>query len=154
MEKGETGAISLRKPNLVHRVAGGPGVRNLSHGVYSRNRAAAPPAYRENESDLKPHNPVQHLRRELVRRVARGREGWELWQDGTLLFFGRNDENFLGWTVRPKALENNIYINNCVLTGVVYIFLTATIQIFSGMLDPPRKDQSLFRIDERGHLCS
>jgi hypothetical protein len=68
----------------------------------------------------------------------------ELWQDGTLIFVGRNDENFLGWAVRPKALENNIYINNYVLTEVVSLFLTATIQIFSGMQAPPVKIKVCF----------
>lgn len=103
-----------------------------------------PPAYREHGFDLNPHNPVQHLRGELVRRAANGRKGLELWQDGTLIFVGRNDEDFLGWAVRPKAGENNIYINNYVLTEVVSLFLTAAIQIFGGMQDPPEKIKICF----------
>jgi len=35
-----------------------------------------------------------------------------------LILVGRNDENFLGWAVRPKALENNIYIDNYSVNGV------------------------------------
>jgi len=103
-----------------------------------------PPAYREQGFDLNPHNPVQHLHGELIRRVARGRKGLELWQDGTLIFVGRNDEDFLGWAVRPKAGENSIYINNYVLTEVVSLFLTTAIQIFGEMQDPPEKIKICF----------
>jgi hypothetical protein len=118
-------------------------------GLFSTQSAeykaiSEPPAYRENGFDLDPHNPVQHLRGELVRRAARGRKGLELWQDGTLIFVGRNDEYFLGWAVKPKALEHNIYINNYVLTEVVSLFLTATVRIFGGMQEPPEKVKVFF----------
>jgi hypothetical protein len=113
-------------------------------GLFSTQSAeykaiSEPPAYRENGFDLNPHNPVEHLRGELIRRVARGRKGLELWQDGTLIFVGRNDEDFLGWASKRKPEENNIYINNFVLTEVVSLFMTATIQIFGGLQDPPEK---------------
>jgi len=118
-------------------------------GLFSTQSAeykaiSEPPAYRENGFDLNPHNPVQHLRGEFVRRVALGRKGLELWQDGTLIFVGRNDEDFLGWAARRNPAENNIYINNFVLTEVVSLFLTATIQIFGGMQDPPEKIKVCF----------
>jgi hypothetical protein len=108
------------------------------------NAIAEPPAYREHGFDLNPHNPVQHLRGELVRRAANGRKSLELWQDGTLIFVGRNDEDFLGWAVRRKDGENNIYINNYVLTEVVSLFLTATLRIFGGMQSPPEKIKVCF----------
>jgi hypothetical protein len=144
VEKGESGAILLRKPNLVHRAAGGPGVRNLSHDVYSRDRAATPPAYRENGFDLKPHDPVQHLRGELVRRFARGRKGLELWQDETLIFVGRNDENFLGWAVRHKALENNIYMNNYGVNRIGFSFSDRDYTDFQRNAGPSRKIKVCF----------
>jgi hypothetical protein len=68
----------------------------------------------------------------------------ELWRDGTLIFVGRNDQDFLGWAVRPKAGENNIYINNYVLTEVVSLFVSATAEIFGGMQDPPEKIKVCF----------
>jgi hypothetical protein len=113
-------------------------------GLFSTQSAeykaiSEPPAYRENGFNLNPHNPVEYLRGELIRRVARGRKGLELWQDGTLIFVGRNDQDFLGWAVKRKPEENNIYINNFVLTEVVSLFLTATIHVFGGMQDPPEK---------------
>jgi hypothetical protein len=77
-------------------------------GLYSSKsqeyRAIAnPPAFRQHGFDLDPHNPVQYVRGELMRRVANGRKGLELSQDGTLIFVGRNDENFLGWAAPPKG---------------------------------------------------
>jgi hypothetical protein len=118
-------------------------------GLFSTQSAeykaiSEPPAYRENGFDINPHNPVEHLRGELVRRVARGRKGLELWQDGTLIFVGRNDEDFLGWAVRPKEGENNIYINNYVLTEVASLFLTAALKILGGIQDPPEKIKACF----------
>jgi hypothetical protein len=40
--------------------------------------------------------------------------------------------------------ENNVYINNYVLTEVISLFLTATIQIFGEMKDPPEKIKVCF----------
>jgi len=119
------------------------------NGLFSTESAeykavAEPPVYREHGFDLNPHSPVEHLRGELARRVASGRKGLELWQDGTLIFVGTNDEDLLGWAVKPKAGENNIYINNYVLTEVISLFLTATIQIFRGIQDPPEKIKVCF----------
>jgi len=116
----------------------------FSTGSAEYKAISEPPAYREHGFDLNPDSPVQHLRGELLRRVARGRKGLELWQDGTLIFVGRNDDLFLGWAVSPKAGERNIYINNYVLTEVASLFLTATIQIFRGMQDPPEKIKVYF----------
>ena len=119
------------------------------NGLFSTKSAeyktiADPPAYREHGFDLNPHNPVQHLQGEFIRRLANRRKGLELWQDGTLIFVGRNDQDFLGWAVKPKAGENNIYINNYVLTEVISLFLTATTQIFGGMQAPPEKIKVCF----------
>jgi hypothetical protein len=99
---------------------------------------AKPPAYREHGFDLDPHKEVQLVRGELVRRVG-WRKGLELWQDGTLIFVGRNDVDFLGWAVRPKEGEHNIYINNFVLTEVVSLFFALAIRIFGGLQNPPER---------------
>ncbi|HEY3591838.1 MAG TPA: ATP-binding protein [Buttiauxella sp.] len=96
-----------------------------------------PPAYREHGFDLNPHTPVQYVRGELIRRVTNGKKGLELWQDGTLIFVGRNDEDFLGWAVPRK--EENLYINNYVLTEVVSLFLVLTIDILRGAQEPPKR---------------
>jgi hypothetical protein len=119
------------------------------NGLFSTKSAeykaiVEPPAYCQQEFDVNPHNPLQHVHGELVGRVARGRKGLELWQDGTLIFVGRNDEDFLGWAVRPTAGDNNIYTNNYVLTEVVSRFLTAAIQIFGERQDPPEKIKICF----------
>lgn len=103
-----------------------------------------PPAYRARGFDLNPHTPVQHVRGELIRRVTNGRKGLELWQDGTLIFVGRNDEDFLGWAVRRKHGELNAYINNFVLTEIVSLFFTLAIKIFSGIQTPPEKARAGF----------
>jgi hypothetical protein len=119
-------------------------------GLFSTQSAeykaiSEPPVYRQNGFDLNSDGPVQHLRGELVRRVVRGRKGLELWQDGTLIFVGRNDEDFLGWAWRRQPAENNnIYINNFVLTEVISLFLTVTIQIFSGIQYPPENIKVCF----------
>jgi hypothetical protein len=60
----------------------------------------------------------------------------------------------LGWAVKPKAGDNNIYINNYVLTEVVSLFLIAAIPIFGEMQDPPENIKNLFRIEEKRSLCS
>jgi hypothetical protein len=75
----------------------------------------------------------------LIRRVTNGRKGLELWQDGTLIFVGRNDEDFLGWAVRRKQGERNSYINNYVLTEVVSLFCTLVIKLFSSIQAVPEK---------------
>ena len=111
-------------------------------GLFSKQSAeykaiSEPTAYRESGFDINPRNPVQPLRGELVRRIARGRKGLELWQDGTLIFVGRNDEDFLGWAVRRKEADKNIYINNYVLAEVVSLFLTSAVRIFGEMQGPP-----------------
>lgn len=101
-----------------------------------------PPAYRQHGFDLNPHTPIQHVRGEAIRRVTNGRKGLELWQDGTLIFVGRNDENFLGWAVPSK--NENVYINNYVLTEVVSLFLVLTIQIFGKMPELPKTVRVFF----------
>jgi hypothetical protein len=98
-----------------------------------------PPAYRAHGFDLNPHTPVQHVRGELIRRVTNGRKGLELWQDGTLILVGRNDEDFLGWAVRRKQGERNAYINNYVLTEVVSLFCTLVIKVFGSIQAAPEK---------------
>ena len=97
-----------------------------------------PPVYRQHGFDLDPHTPVQHVRGEVIRRVTNGRKGLELWQDGTLIFVGRNDVDFLGWAVRQSNREN-LYINNYVMTEVVSLFFTLTTQIFNGTQKPPER---------------
>jgi hypothetical protein len=104
-------------------------------GLYSSKSAeykaiSEPPVYRQLGFDLNPHTPVQYVRGELIRRVT-GRKGLELWQDGTLIFVGRNDEDFLGWAVRRRSEERNLYINNYVMTEVISLFLVLTIQIWA-----------------------
>lgn len=98
-----------------------------------------PPTYRALGFDLNPHTPVQHVRGELIRRVTNGRKGLELWQDGTVIFVGRNDEDFLGWAVRRKHGELNAYINNYVLTEIVSLFFTLVIKVFSNIQAAPEK---------------
>jgi hypothetical protein len=115
-------------------------------GLYSSKSAehkaiSDPPAYRELGFDLNPHTPVQYVRGELIRRVTIRKE-LELWQDGTLIFVGRNDEDFLGWAVPRK--EENLYINNYVMTEVVSLFFVLTIQILRSMPDPPKRAQVCF----------
>jgi hypothetical protein len=116
-------------------------------GLYSSNSAehkaiAEPPAYRQHGFDLNPHTPVQYIRGELIRRVTAGRKGLELWQDGALIFVGRNDEDFLGWAVPRKG--ENLYINNYVLTEVISLFSVLTVQIFSGLQTPPERVRVAF----------
>jgi hypothetical protein len=111
-------------------------------GLYSSKSAeykaiSDPPEYRQHGFDLNPHTPVQYVRGELIRRVANGRKGLELWQDGTLIFVGRNDEHFLGWAVPLKG--ENLYINNYVLTEVVSLFLALIIQIFRSLQARPER---------------
>jgi len=117
-------------------------------GLYSSksaeyNAISEPPAYRQMGFDLNPHTPVQYVRGELIRRVT-GRKGLELWQDGTLIFVGRNDEDFLGWAVRRRSEERNLYINNYVMTEVISLFLVLTIQIFSNTQEPPENVRVCF----------
>jgi hypothetical protein len=116
-------------------------------GLYSSKSAeykaiSEPPAYRQLGFDLNPDTPVQYVRGELIRRVTNGRKGLELWQDGTLIFVGRSDEDFLGWAVKRK--EKNLYINNYVMTEVISLFLVLTIQIFGSMQDPSEKVRVFF----------
>jgi hypothetical protein len=116
-------------------------------GLYSSNSSehkaiAEPPAYRQHGFDLNPHTPVQYIRGELIRRVTAGRKGLELWQDGTLIFVGRNDEDFLGWAVPRKG--ENLYINNYVLTEVISLFFVLTVQVFSGVQAPPERVRVAF----------
>jgi hypothetical protein len=115
--------------------------------LYSSKSAAHkaisnPPTFREHGFDVNPHTPVQYVRGEVVRRVTKGRKGLELWKDGTLIFVGRNDEDFLGWAVRRKG--EDLYINNYVMTEVISLFLVLAIQIFRDVQDPPRKVQVCF----------
>jgi hypothetical protein len=112
-------------------------------GLYSSKSVeykaiSEPPAYREMGFDLNTHTPVQYVRGELIRRVTNGRKELELWQDGTLIFVGRNDEDFLGWAVRRKEGEN-LYVNNYVVTEVISLFLVLTIRIFSSTQEPPQR---------------
>jgi hypothetical protein len=117
-------------------------------GLYAGSKSAEykaisePPSYRQHGFDLNPHNPLQYVRGELIRRVSNGRKSLELWQDGTLVFVGRHDEDFLGWAVPRK--EANLYINNYVLTEVISLFFVLTIQILSGAQDPPEKVRVAF----------
>lgn len=101
-----------------------------------------PPVYRQHGFDLNPHTPVQHIRGELIRRVTSGRKGLELRQDGTLIFVGRNDEDFLGWAVKRKP--GNLYINNFVLTEVVSLFFILTIRIFNRTQEPRERVRVCF----------
>jgi hypothetical protein len=120
-------------------------------GLYSSKSAeykaiSEPPAYRQMGFDLNTHTPVQHVRGELIRRVTNGRKGLELWQDGTLIFVGRNDEDFLGWAVRSKG-GANLYINNYVMTEVISLFLVLVIQIFSSTQEPPAQIKVFFGLN-------
>jgi hypothetical protein len=117
-------------------------------GLYSSKSAeykaiSEPPVYRQLGFDLNPHTSVQYVRGELIRRVTE-RKGLELWQDGTLIFVGRNDEDFLGWAVRRRSEERNLYINNYVMTEVISLFLVLTIQIFSNTQEPPENVRVCF----------
>jgi hypothetical protein len=118
------------------------------NGLYSRSKSpeykaiSEPPTYRPHGFDLNPHNALQYVRGELIRRVSNGRKGLELWQDGTLIFVGRNDEDFLGWAVPRKG--DNWYINNYVLTEVISLFFRLTVQIFSGQQNPPQNVRVAF----------
>jgi hypothetical protein len=107
-----------------------------------------PPVYRLHGFDLNPHTPVQHVHGEVIRRVANGRKGLELWQDGTLIFVGRNDESFLGWAVRRGG--ENLYINNYVLTEVVSLFFVLAIQILKRTQEPPEKVRVCFGFVREG----
>jgi hypothetical protein len=109
-------------------------------GLYSSNSDEykainEPPVYMENGFDLNPYGPPQYVRGELMRRGGSGRKGLELWQDGTLIFVGRHDEDFLGWAVRRKG--ESLYINNYVLTEVVSLFLVLAIRIFNSTEQRP-----------------
>jgi hypothetical protein len=110
-------------------------------GLYSSKSVeykaiSEPPVYRQMGFDLNPHTPVQYVRGELMRRVS-GRKVLELWQDGTLIFIGTNDEDFLGWAVKRKG--ENLYINNYVLTEVISLFLVLTIQILTSVEEPSER---------------
>jgi len=96
-----------------------------------------PPVYRSNGFDLRTQNEVQLVRGELIRSVG-WRKGLELWQDGTLIFVGRNDSDFLGWASKHDP-DTNIYINNFVLTEVVSLFFTLAIQIYGHLKEPPEE---------------
>ena len=117
-------------------------------GLFSSRSAAnkaisEPPVYRHLGFDINPHAPVEYVRGELIRRVTNGRKGLELWQDGTLIFVGRNDEDFLGWAVKRKEEENR-YINNYVLTEVVSLFFVLAVQVFSDAQDPSQRVKVVF----------
>jgi hypothetical protein len=117
------------------------------NGLYSSKSAeykaiSEPPAYRQHGFGLDPHTPIQYVRGETLRRVTNGRKGLELWQDGTLIFVGRNDEHFLGWAVPRKG--ENLYINNYVITEVISLFLVLTIQIFRSAQEPPERVRVYF----------
>ncbi len=101
-----------------------------------------PPIYRQNGFDLNPDTPIQYVRGELMRRVTNGRKGLELWQDGTLIFVGAHDEDFLSWAVQRKS--QNLYINNYVITEVVSLFLVLTVKIFKSTQAPPEKVRVYF----------
>jgi hypothetical protein len=105
---------------------------------------STPPVYRHNGFDLDPRTPIEHLRGELLRRITNGRKGLELWQDGALIFVGRNDEGFLGWATARNEGEYNIYINNYVLSEVVSLFFSLAIQVFGGMQRPPEEIRVCF----------
>jgi hypothetical protein len=130
---------------------GAPHERMKLNGLFSSKSVeyhtiSDPPAYRDHGFDLNPHTPVQHVRGELIRRVTTGRKGLELWQDGTLIFVGRNDEDFLGWAVRRKQVERNAYINNYVLAEVVSLFCTLVIKVFGGIQAAPEKARVGFEL--------
>ncbi|HUD67442.1 MAG TPA: hypothetical protein VMQ17_22865 [Candidatus Sulfotelmatobacter sp.] len=116
------------------------------NGLYSSKSAeykaiSEPPVYRQMRFDLNVQGPVQYVRGEIMRRVTMEERGVDLWQDGTLIFVGRNDEDFLGWAVRRTSEnnQNNLYINNYVMTEVISLFLVLAIQILSSIQQPPER---------------
>jgi hypothetical protein len=117
-------------------------------GLYASSRSVErrllnnPPKFRRFGFDLDPGNPIEQVRGEALRRTTRGRKGLELWQDGTLIFVGRNDENYLGWGVPGK--NGNLYINNYVLTEVIALFFRLTLQLYPAMHPPPEQIRIMF----------
>jgi hypothetical protein len=103
-----------------------------------------PPSYRDHGFDLDPHYPIHHVRGELARRTANGRKSLELWQDGSVIFVGRIDEDFLGWAMRRKAGSRNTYINNYVLTEVISLFCKLVIEVLGGIKDAPEEASICF----------
>jgi hypothetical protein len=95
-----------------------PGEGVQFHGIFSSSQSPEvqlidnPPKYREQGFDLDAGDPSRMVRAELIRRAAPGRKGLELWRDGSLIFVGRGDSNFLGWTQREDGAS--LFMNNYV----------------------------------------
>lgn len=96
-----------------------------------------PPKYRDMGFDLDCGQFHQMVNGQLIRRVSNGRKSLELWRDGALIFVGRADTHFLGWAARPS--EDNLYINNFVLTEIVSLFLTLVVQVFVFAVPIPKE---------------
>ncbi len=95
-----------------------------------------PPKYRDQGFDIDVGQPSQLVRGELMRATANLRKGLELWKDGSLIFVGRADSNFLGWAFRDEA--DKLSINNYVLTEVIALFFRLAKEIYRFSVPAPK----------------
>jgi len=73
---------------------------------------------------------------EFRRSLVSGWKLLELWRDGTLLFVGAGDEEFLCWATRSSR-EAGPIINNLVLTEVMLLFAELARLVYRESAPPP-----------------
>jgi hypothetical protein len=89
-----------------------------------------PPVLRYGGFDIDVGATARIIRGQLRRAVSDKRNSLELWRDGSLIFIGAGDTNFLSWG-RYSDDMNFLRINQIALIESTYLFVELSRQIYS-----------------------
>jgi hypothetical protein len=89
------------------------------------------------------HKPSEMIRGQLRRRLTRGVQILDLWQDGALIGIGEGDYDLLCWWTRypysESVNEQSLLIRNFVLAEVSIMFVKFAVEVFKYADPPPEK---------------
>ena len=98
-----------------------------------------PPELRHGGFGISTGSAADNVRGQLRRAVSEKYNSLELWEDGTVIFLARGDENFLSW---GKYSDNTdkIRINPLALVESVYLFVRLCNDLYSKYSKPKPND--------------
>lgn len=89
------------------------------------------------------HKSSEMIRGQLRRRLTRGVQILDLWQDGVLIAIGEGDYDLLCWWTRypysESVNEQSLLIRNFVLAEVTTMFIKFALDVFKYAGSPPEK---------------
>jgi len=106
-----------------------------------RKYLESPPTLRHAGFSLETLDQAKIMRGEMIRVANGDRKVIDLYRDGSLIFVGLADDNFLAWASPPKKQK----INPVAIVEIIYSFVNFYRLVLDDFREPPK--EVIFRVD-------